>query len=781
MQDINQHFEQLRRLLVKLEYPHPVDKDRICDGVTTELLPLLHHGLLSYSKLLATFISDAGYSLYRQNDLKFTEGIYKLLRKEFKHNPVLQCQQFLTGKGFAKRKIQFVVTCLKLALAKHHELHKAQKQKSASKIAWKETNLAKKVERVIKQPPHTANTTTTTTAAAATKKPPKMIKKKMIQKVATTTVTKTPKTIVASNACVEQVSAADIMNDSLTADEIRHELPKPITIQRHQQHACDDIDEDGDGDDDDDGEVSNDEHESHETEEKATELHDEEEAEVEVEVETYQSIQIPQHQYDMQLIPEYDPNKHSTNDHDDSGGGGGSGDQKECEQQLQQQQQHAEYDAARLDAYGSLMDIQSDDEEEEEEEDTHTQQQPQIVRVTSMSESHGMQVFAAQNSRNNNDDDDDGDRDENNSGTEEENDGDGDGDQNYTHNDDDVDDEDDDDKDQDGDDDAKKHDQDEEEAEQKSSSSPSDPMTAILMAKMEKMIKTATSTIHARLDLMEYRLRSLEQQQGQSKANGNGAGIVTGTGSSTATSSNGHSLPSHISPISAPKSAPAPAPATVPAFVSRSRSPSVSNSVQIVKKTAAAVKTGNMESFTESTIGSTSMPNSLTPMAPIRAHKTTAVISSTVQTYAQAHKTRNRFPMTATSPFLPPQPQPQMTAMNSGGGFQFISAYNPMTTVLRYPQSQNSSTPGSTSSNGVRIQTPSVGMTTDSDVRENEHERDNSGGGGSGGSVAVSRYDGNHEVENTADFIADLRKMLHSTDTLLKNNREKSRLYDSNV
>ena len=31
MEDINQHFEQLRRLLVKIGYPHSVDKERfIC-------------------------------------------------------------------------------------------------------------------------------------------------------------------------------------------------------------------------------------------------------------------------------------------------------------------------------------------------------------------------------------------------------------------------------------------------------------------------------------------------------------------------------------------------------------------------------------------------------------------------------------------------------------------------------------------------------------------------------------------------------------------------------
>merc|ERR1712130_1097709 len=116
-----------------------------------ELLPLLHFGLLSHSKVLATFILDHGYDLYKKNDLKFSEGIFKLLRKEFKYNPVLQCQQFLTDKGFAKRKIQFVVKCLKLGVAKHNELIKKKKLENQSKVSWNETNLAKKMEQTNKK------------------------------------------------------------------------------------------------------------------------------------------------------------------------------------------------------------------------------------------------------------------------------------------------------------------------------------------------------------------------------------------------------------------------------------------------------------------------------------------------------------------------------------------------------------------------------------------------------------------------------------------------------
>jgi hypothetical protein len=123
--DADAEAEQLRRLLVKLNYPRPVDQMRICRGVTNELLPLLHFGLLSHSKVLAAFLIDAGYDLYSQNDLRFTQGVFKLMRDEFEYQPEVQCAQFLTDTGFARRKIHFVVKCLKFGIAKHNELIKS--------------------------------------------------------------------------------------------------------------------------------------------------------------------------------------------------------------------------------------------------------------------------------------------------------------------------------------------------------------------------------------------------------------------------------------------------------------------------------------------------------------------------------------------------------------------------------------------------------------------------------------------------------------------------------
>ena len=204
--------------------------------MTTELLPLLHYGLLSHSKALAEFVCESGYDLYQKNDLRFTEGIFKLLRKEFNHHPVLQCSQFLTDKGFAKRKIQFVVKALRLGISKHNELVKKKRMATQSKVAWTETNLAKKMEKVIRsqpsktrppskgQPPSSAVTATAATNGARKGK------------------SKKAKTVVAVNGhrnvhqhpqpqSQQQHRRDPLPNDSLSADEIRCNLPQPITMQ----------------------------------------------------------------------------------------------------------------------------------------------------------------------------------------------------------------------------------------------------------------------------------------------------------------------------------------------------------------------------------------------------------------------------------------------------------------------------------------------------------------------------------------------------------------------
>ncbi|ETO17575.1 hypothetical protein RFI_19748 [Reticulomyxa filosa] len=161
MADVESQFDTLKRLLLKLKYSHPVDREkktrntlcvnanRICAGDTTELLPLIHYALLSFSKPLATFLAESGYDLYGKNDLRFTEGVYSVLRKEFKYNPVLQKKQFLTEKGYVKRKLMFVNDVLEIGLKKHESLTKEEQKKQHSLQTWEQTHFAKKIDETI--------------------------------------------------------------------------------------------------------------------------------------------------------------------------------------------------------------------------------------------------------------------------------------------------------------------------------------------------------------------------------------------------------------------------------------------------------------------------------------------------------------------------------------------------------------------------------------------------------------------------------------------------------
>lgn len=110
--DVENEFEKLWRLLEKIKYPvqptkqdneHDVNelpKDRIrnklINGDTAALLPIISFSLLIFSKRLSTYLLNKGYKIYGQSDTRFTDEIYKMLRKEFNHNPTLQSSQFLT-------------------------------------------------------------------------------------------------------------------------------------------------------------------------------------------------------------------------------------------------------------------------------------------------------------------------------------------------------------------------------------------------------------------------------------------------------------------------------------------------------------------------------------------------------------------------------------------------------------------------------------------------------------------------------------------------------------
>ena len=151
MSSVTNEYDRLRRFIIKLKYPHNINKNKILCGYTTELLPVINFCLLEYSKNIAKFISQKGYDLYGKNDLNFTESFYGLLRKEFEYNPILQYNQFLTEKGYAKRKIQFVCDIIKIIINKNKELNRAKIIRNGNKTSWKDTQFSKKVDQAIKK------------------------------------------------------------------------------------------------------------------------------------------------------------------------------------------------------------------------------------------------------------------------------------------------------------------------------------------------------------------------------------------------------------------------------------------------------------------------------------------------------------------------------------------------------------------------------------------------------------------------------------------------------
>merc|ERR1712129_437674 len=108
--------------------------------------------------------------------------------------------------------------------------------------------------------------------------------------------------------------ADDVMlTDSLTADEIRRVLPEPTMVKQYDVEQRQEYEEENE---------SEDEHKDHEVEEKAMEILEmqremmrRDNVQKQPAESANQSMQIPQHSYDMELIPEYDPSKYSTNVH----------------------------------------------------------------------------------------------------------------------------------------------------------------------------------------------------------------------------------------------------------------------------------------------------------------------------------------------------------------------------------------------------------------------------------------------------------------------------------
>merc|ERR1712228_183375 len=147
---------------------------------------------------------------------------------------------------------------------------------------------------------------------------------------------------------------AEFMNDSLTADEIRRVLPEPITIHKTEE--------------------SEDEHKDNEVEEKAMELMETPSDNIQHIENVNQSMKIPQHSYDMNLIPEYDPTKYMqsnvVNQEEEDN-------ENEDDDDVKRTNNH--YSSSYLDTYSTLMDIPqitaNDDMSDHKQENDYDQNQ----------------------------------------------------------------------------------------------------------------------------------------------------------------------------------------------------------------------------------------------------------------------------------------------------------------------------------------------------------------------------------------------------------------------
>ena len=105
-----------------------------------------------------------------------------------------------------------------------------------SKVNWTDTNLAKKMEKVIRKQPAKMNKNTKSKQTKMKDKSGAKSQKIKCKKGANGH----PKTIVATNIemdsmdiinpQIQRVHAERLPNDSLSADEIRCNLPQPITL-----------------------------------------------------------------------------------------------------------------------------------------------------------------------------------------------------------------------------------------------------------------------------------------------------------------------------------------------------------------------------------------------------------------------------------------------------------------------------------------------------------------------------------------------------------------------
>eukprot|EP00037_Helgoeca_nana_P009590 m.83938 g.83938 ORF g.83938 m.83938 type:complete len:272 (+) comp19673_c0_seq2:39-854(+) len=121
--DIGNALSNLTRSLRKIRYEGELVEGQAREGHPEFFLPLIHYAVLGFSRPLARFLGQRGHDLYGKSDLKFIEGVYKMLRDEFKYSPKLNKAQFFST-AFAEQKMLLTKDIIAHCYAKHNELNK---------------------------------------------------------------------------------------------------------------------------------------------------------------------------------------------------------------------------------------------------------------------------------------------------------------------------------------------------------------------------------------------------------------------------------------------------------------------------------------------------------------------------------------------------------------------------------------------------------------------------------------------------------------------------------
>ncbi|XP_064608935.1 uncharacterized protein LOC135473068 isoform X2 [Liolophura sinensis] len=119
--DMTNNLRNLQKALKLVKYEDTVDISGLSKGIPNHFLPIYHYAFTMFSAVVAEKIADMDVELFGKSDLKFMEGVYKVLRDLFGYKPPITRDQFFS-KGFAERKVIMCAEVINLIHKKHRSL-----------------------------------------------------------------------------------------------------------------------------------------------------------------------------------------------------------------------------------------------------------------------------------------------------------------------------------------------------------------------------------------------------------------------------------------------------------------------------------------------------------------------------------------------------------------------------------------------------------------------------------------------------------------------------------